>query len=91
MSTDQSPSNETQNQSNDDQPISEHPFDRLMFGPRERNQSTVENEQEKDNTILDQINAEEVMSYIDTLMGTAQQLKPMFSKIRPFVDQFLKK
>ncbi|KKK36953.1 hypothetical protein WQ57_16345 [Mesobacillus campisalis] len=70
-------------------------FDRIMFGP-----GRTEGRQQEDPSIFgdvnqghsqNQINLEEIMVHIDTLVDSARQLKPMFSKIRPFFDQFLKK
>ncbi|WP_053361881.1 hypothetical protein [Bacillus sp. FJAT-27251] len=70
-------------------------FDRIMFGP-----GRTEERKTKDPSISgdvnlgqsqNQINLEEIMVHIDTLVDSARQLKPMFSKIRPFFDQFLKK
>jgi hypothetical protein len=70
-------------------------FDRIMFGPGR----TEERQQESPSIFGDvnqghsqnQINLEEIMVHIDTLVDSARQLKPMFSKMRPFFDQFLKK
>lgn len=74
---------------------SEHPFDRLMFGPSQ-SKKHVDHEKKSTETsgednLLDQVNLEEIMMHIDSLVGSAKQLKPMFSKIKPLFDQFLKK
>ncbi|MBY0095335.1 hypothetical protein [Mesobacillus maritimus] len=73
----------------------QHPFDRLMFGSS-RNKHHVEDEKRATETpaednLLNQVNLEEILMHIDSLVGTAKQLKPMFSKIKPLFDQFLKK
>ncbi|SEN14892.1 hypothetical protein SAMN05192533_109172 [Mesobacillus persicus] len=72
----------------------EHPFDRMMFGPsRSKHSHPTEPEPrtEDKKDILNQINLEEIMGHVDALMGSAKELKPMFNKIRPLIDQFLKK
>lgn len=70
----------------------ENPFDRLMFGPsRSKKPQSPEPKQEDESNILNQVNLEEIMGHIDALMGSAKELKPMFNKIRPLIDQFLKK
>lgn len=72
----------------------EHPFDRMMFGPSRSKQShpTEPKPRTEDKSdILNQINLEEIMGHVDALMGSAKELKPMFNKIRPLIDQFLKK
>ncbi len=75
--------------------IKEHPFDRLMFGSRQTSNHSTEKKagskvSEYEN-LLNQINIEEIMTNIDSLVGSAKQLKPMFNKIRPIFNQFLKK
>jgi len=70
----------------------EHPFDRLMFGSsRNKNHLAVEKKATETQAEANQVNLEEVMMHIDSLVGTAKQLKPMFSKIKPLFDQFLKR
>jgi hypothetical protein len=73
----------------------EHPFDRLMFGPG-RNKKQIGEEKEsadssEEDNLLNQVNIEEIMMHIDSLVGSAKHLKPMFSKIKPLFEQFLKK
>ena len=70
-------------------------FDAIMFG---RNQK--DDQHEKDHKHEAQ-KAEEkyhgpdldwglIMGHVDTIMDSAKQLKPMFKKLRPFTEQFLK-
>jgi hypothetical protein len=66
-----------------------NPFDLLMFGPgRAKRQPEAEAPMPGD---FNHINLEEVMGHIDTFLDSARQLKPVFSKIRPLFNQFLKK
>jgi hypothetical protein len=73
----------------------EHPFDRLMFGSSRNKQHTDDEkkatETPTEGNLLNQVNLEEIMMHIDSLVGSAKQLKPMFSKIKPLFEQFLKK
>jgi len=73
----------------------EHPFDRLMFGSRQNSNHSdkkkAESKETESDNLLNQINIEEIMMNIDSLVGSAKQLKPMFNKIRPLFNQFLKK
>lgn len=68
-----------------------HPFDRLMFGPMTHSTRSERKQADPENSSSNQLNFEELMTQIDTLMTSAKELKPMFAKIRPFFDQFLKK
>ncbi|MGM0902420.1 MAG: hypothetical protein ACQEXB_15140 [Bacillota bacterium] len=72
-----------------------HPFDRLMFGPGQNKRHLGDDkkpaETQAEDNLLNQVNLEEIMMHIDSLVGSAKQLKPMFSKIRPLFEQFLKK
>jgi hypothetical protein len=71
---------------------SEHPFDRLMFGPSQtKKHEKKPTETAGEDNLLNQVNIEEIMVHIDSLVGSAKQLKPMFSKIKPLFEQFLKK
>jgi hypothetical protein len=73
----------------------EHPFDRLMFGPSRNLKHTGDEEKSPEtpaeDNLLNQVNIEELMMHIDSLVGSAKHLKPMFSKIKPLFEQFLKK
>jgi len=73
----------------------EHPFDRLMFGSSRSKKQIGEEKKAVDtpaeDNLLNQVNIEEIMMHIDSLVGSAKHLKPMFSKIKPLFEQFLKK
>ncbi|MBM4764241.1 hypothetical protein [Bacillus sp. B15-48] len=72
----------------------QHPFDRMMFGSRTnppQSQKNQDDQKDDSSKNSDSVNLEELLTQIDTLMESAKQLKPMFSKIRPFFTQFLKK
>lgn len=62
--------------------------DDWLFGGRERPDDSLNG---KVNHILNNINYEELMNNIDTLMTSASQLKPLLKKASPFLEQFWKK
>lgn len=72
-----------------------HHFDRLMFGtrrtPHHSDESKAEAKMTEDDNFLNHMNIEEIMTHIDSLVGSAKQLKPMFNNIRPLINQFFKK
>jgi hypothetical protein len=69
-----------------------HPFDRLMFGSNSKTSRLTDDEKlDLDTESSNQVNLEELMVQIGTLMDSAKHLKPMFHKIRPLIEQFLKK
>jgi hypothetical protein len=74
----------------DNEAAEENQFDLLMFGPGRKEKRQPEEEVPRQGD-FNQINLEEVMGHIDTLVDSARQLKPVFSKIRPLLNQFLKK
>ncbi len=66
--------------------------DGWLFGGGTRDQHEDDDSlSRKVNNILNNINYEELMNNIDTLMTSASQLKPLLKKARPLIDQFLKK
>lgn len=65
-----------------------HPLDRLMFG---EGRIPLRRKQKEESTLLSQVNLESLMENIDTFMYTAQELKPIYHKIRPYINQFFKK
>lgn len=64
--------------------------DDWLFGGRERPHED-DSLNGKVNHILNNINYEELMNNIDTLMTSASQLKPLLKKASPFLEQFWKK
>ncbi|MBT2756394.1 hypothetical protein J7E71_10555 [Mesobacillus foraminis] len=88
QSKDNSSPMDIENQDEGHEHARSHPLDRLMFGdarpPKRR-------KQKEEAAILSQVNLESLMENIDTLMYTAQELKPIYNKIRPYINQFFKK
>jgi hypothetical protein len=67
---------------------SEDRFSQFMFGTRRE----TENEPSEIETgTQPSINYEEIMIHFDTLMESAKNLKPLFQKVYPFVEQIWKK
>jgi hypothetical protein len=70
------------------------PFDHFMFG---RSRKTEETSEESVNNVsplnkyLGQIDLDEVMYHVDTLITSARELKPLMGKVRPLFDQFIEK
>ncbi|MFT9596333.1 hypothetical protein [Mesobacillus sp.] len=69
-------------------------FDQFMFG-RHRN---IEEESEQSvkndsplNKYLGQIDLDEVMYHVDTLITSARELKPLVGKVKPLFDHFREK
>ncbi|WP_174730882.1 hypothetical protein [Mesobacillus harenae] len=68
------------------------PFDRMMFGPRAtRVQPAPKHQKQKHEEILEQIDLEELMTHVDTLLNSYHQVKPMFKKLGPLIEQFVQK
>ncbi|WNS76856.1 hypothetical protein RRV45_07670 [Bacillus sp. DTU_2020_1000418_1_SI_GHA_SEK_038] len=70
-------------------------FDSLMLrerhhpSPKENtNNSSLSNHL---NHVVNNINFVELMDNIDTIVSTAKQLKPLYRKVTPLIDQILKK
>ncbi|MGJ7910325.1 hypothetical protein [Neobacillus sp. LXY-1] len=74
---------------------SQDPFTALMFGsPTTIRQTGTYSPNQQQETIKDShnyIDLDELMVHIDTLYSSYQELKPIFQKIYPFIEQFLKK
>jgi hypothetical protein len=64
-------------------------FNRLMFGSRRDHEK--KDSQTAANQSQPSIDFEELIVNIDTLMESARNLKPLFQKAYPFVEQLLKK
>lgn len=77
--------------SHDRQPLlsREDRLSQFMFGTRK--QPDLPPSQPTENQPTQGINFEELMKHVDTLMGSYDQLKPLFQKVTPFVTQFFTK
>ncbi|MDQ0198172.1 hypothetical protein [Neobacillus ginsengisoli] len=64
-------------------------FNRLMFGSKRDNEKTAT--QPTANPSQPSIDFEELMINIDSLIDSASNLKPLFKKAYPLVEQLLKK
>ncbi|MDF2039287.1 hypothetical protein P2R12_20350 [Cytobacillus oceanisediminis] len=69
-----------------------HEADEWLLGGKSRETNERDNPpNENGNNILNNINFEELMGNIDTLMTSAHQLKPLLKKAGPLLEMFLKK
>lgn len=75
-----------ENEDNKSRHAAEDPFTTMMFG--RRNSVNTENENEQQSYT---INYEELMVNIDKLVESAQNLKPLFHKVYPMIEQLWKK
>lgn len=69
-----------------------HEADEWLLGGKSRKTDEREDPpNENGKNILNNINFEELMGNIDTLMTSAHQLKPLLKKAGPLLEMFLKK
>ncbi|WHY63106.1 hypothetical protein [Cytobacillus firmus] len=65
--------------------------DWLLGGKRRETTERESSGKENENNILNNINVEELMGNIDTLMSSAHHLKPLLKKAGPLLEMFWKK
>ncbi|PAE25164.1 hypothetical protein [Bacillus sp. 7894-2] len=69
-----------------------HEADDWLLGGKSRETTERESSgKENENNILNNINFEELMGNIDTLMSSAHHLKPLLKKAGPLLEMFWKK
>ena len=68
----------------------EDPFDSFMFR-RPREAKPQIDKKDDSNSLLGHVDIDEVMNHVDTLITSARELKPLFGKVRPFLEQFIEK
>ena len=66
-----------------DSKVTEDPFSRMMFGSKSKVEETQDQQPSLD--------FEELMVNIDSLIESAQNLKPLFHKVFPIIEQLWKK
>lgn len=66
-------------------------FDSFMFGGPRRTEKQPQNRKYSYKGILDQIDLDEMVHHVDTLIGSAKELKPLFGNVRPLLEQFINK
>lgn len=70
-------------------------FDQFMFGRSMNNKEKPSEQSVKNdsplNKYLGQIDLDEVMYHVDTLITSARELKPLVGKVKPLFDHFLEK
>jgi hypothetical protein len=64
-------------------------FDRFMFGPGRVHQHETKKEKKRSNPSSPDIGS--ILENFDTLMESAQNLKPLVNKVYPIVERFWKK
>lgn len=77
------------NMEKENQRIHENHFDRFMFGPNRNRRQAVPHKAKRKSSISPDFAA--IIENIDTLMDSAQNLKPLVKKVYPIVEQFWKK
>lgn len=78
----------------EDKNINNSSIDGWLFGNRQSSESMNKesiNNQAKINQILNNLDFVALMDNIDTLVHSAQQLKPLYSKVSPMIKQIFKK
>jgi len=80
--------------------MEQDPFTRFLFGERrnnhfqqhgvkDRNQSPS-NDENQLNELLSNVNVEDLMKNIDTIMSSASQFKPLLNKLGPLINKWIK-
>jgi|GEM_PF-3136278 len=72
------------------QKINIHPFDKLMFGQHERN-GEKKSENKKDEMDLENVDFMELMNQMDILMSSFEHFKPLWNKVTPLLEKWIKK
>jgi hypothetical protein len=73
-------------------PLRQHPFDIMVMGRREDNQTEESKEvmhEEYKEDAIDKDNGN-LMSNIEILMGAVSELRPLVNKIMPFITKWTK-
>ncbi|WP_071459141.1 hypothetical protein [Bacillus massilinigeriensis] len=65
------------------------PFSRMMFGDNRR--SMGKNQQTEKPGFIEQFEVDALLQHVDAFMTAANELRPLFRKARPLLDQFLPK
>ena len=81
---------------NDDKERKSFSTDDWIFGRNHRGHTKTETEEDQQvngilNNLLNQVNTEEVMKNIDSFIETAQEFKPLWTKLYPHVQKWIKK
>lgn len=79
----------TQEEWNLESPSHEDMWTNFMFGSGPRHPPNIHQHERQTNQSY--INYEELMANIDTLMVSVQNLKPLFQKVYPYIEQIWKK
>lgn len=70
-------------------------FDSIMFGGRRGREENNANQSAENNAsllqLLGQIDLNEMMTHVDTLVTSAKELKPLWGKVKPFIGQWIDK
>ena len=80
---------------NDDKERKSFSTDDWIFGRSHRGHPKTETEEDQQvngilNNFLNQVNTEEVMKNIDSFIETAQEFKPLWTKLYPHVQKWMK-
>lgn len=66
-------------------------FTSFMFGPRKASKGNSPQHHEEPRNNQSTIDYEKLMTNIDTLLDSFRGLKPLFSKVSPYIQQIWKK
>ena len=80
---------------NDDKERKSFSTDNWIFGRNYRGHTQTEAEEDQQingllNKVLNQVNTEEVMKNIDSFIESAQEFKPLWKKLYPHVQKWIK-
>ena len=62
----------------------QHPFDRMMYGRREKNIEDSPSREERHTTA----DGESLLDGVHSIMNSIDELKPLYKKISPFLKQW---
>jgi hypothetical protein len=81
----------SRNHPNQEKTEHEHLARDFMFGDHRRNDRNDNESHSEGSSFLSQIDFDEVLHHVDTLISSAKELKPLFGKVRPYIDNFIDK
>ena len=75
--------------------MKEDPFAHFLFGSKNRSEAESEEEifevPEESLETTSNLDLDEIIIHVDTLLESAHKLKPLFSTIQPFIEKFMNK
>lgn len=65
--------------------------DSFLLGNRKAADHSNSKPAEQEKSMLGQLDWAEMFHHVDTLLESARELKPLFSKVKPYLDHFMDK